>query len=292
GTVTLYGVSPEYTFSEPGIYEISMNVTDASGNWAKTIMVLTVNDVTSPFGELSNLVVDEDVIVLLNGSLLSDNVGIANWSWSLGSEKWYGVSREIAFSDPGVYNITLTVKDAAGNWKLGFLLVTVRDVTKPIVDAGSDQTIMEGTIVTLSGSGSDNVEIVNWTWAFNDGNGQVTLYGQNVAHNFSVPGKYTITLTVLDLAGNSESSTMKVNVEEIQEKPHDPSLGDYWWIALIVVVVLILAGIGFLFLWRRKPEEEIQEETPEEPDDPEGQPSNEDSPIPPELEPMVPVTQI
>jgi len=305
--ITLYGMDTRYTFTVPGIYTISLNVSDAAGNWNLISFVVTVLDVTLPEIHLSDIEVDENTIVLLDGSLCSDNVRIVNWTWTYDDVVFYGVSPELSFSEPGVYNISLTVKDGAGNEAWHYLMVTVRDITKPSVSAGSDQTVIEGTIVTLTGTGSDNVGIVNWTWTFNDGNGQISLYGQDVVHNFSIPGNYTLILTVLDNAGNSGSSTMWVNVSAIPEKPDDPvekpdndkntgskddpSLGDYWWIALIVVVVLILSGIGFFFLRGRKPEEGIPEETPADPEtleDPEGPPRDEDSPIPPEVEEAVP----
>jgi PKD repeat protein len=45
---TLTGDKPAYMFSNPGVYTITLNVTDAAGNWATDTVVITVLDVTNP----------------------------------------------------------------------------------------------------------------------------------------------------------------------------------------------------------------------------------------------------
>lgn len=104
--------------------------------------------------------------------------------------------------------------DSAGNWNstaVKDVIITDNDV--PVADAGLNQTVAEGTIVIFNGSGStDNIGVVNYTWTFNDGSQDVTLYGATPAHNFTVVGNYTVTLTVQDSAGNSNTDTMVVTV--------------------------------------------------------------------------------
>jgi len=39
---TLTGVNPTYTFHTPGVYVVTLNVTDASGNWATDTVTITV----------------------------------------------------------------------------------------------------------------------------------------------------------------------------------------------------------------------------------------------------------
>jgi len=109
----------------------------------------------------------------------------------------------------------LNVSDAAGNWDTDTVVITVLDVTSPVADAGSDQTVDEDTLVTFDGSGSaDNVGVVGWTWTFTDGTLQ-TLTGVNPTYTFATPGTYTVTLTVSDAAGNSETDEVVIIVLDV-----------------------------------------------------------------------------
>jgi len=104
--------------------------------------------------------------------------------------------------------------DSAGNWNSTAVKnEIINDNDNPVADAGSDQTVCEGTIVTFDGFNStDNIGIVNYTWAFNDGSQDIILYGANPFHNFTIIGNYTVSLTVQDSADNSDTDTMVVTV--------------------------------------------------------------------------------
>jgi hypothetical protein len=76
-----------------------------------------------------------------------------------------------------------------------------------IANAGSDQTVLEGTIITLNGSDSNESSNIgntaNYLWRQTDGP-SITLYGNKTAHpNFVAPNyptdtKYTFALEVFE----------------------------------------------------------------------------------------------
>jgi hypothetical protein len=76
-----------------------------------------------------------------------------------------------------------------------------------IANAGSDQTVLEGTIITLNGSDSNKSSNIgntaNYLWRQTDGP-SITLYGNKTAHpNFVAPNyptdtKYTFALEVFE----------------------------------------------------------------------------------------------
>ncbi len=76
-----------------------------------------------------------------------------------------------------------------------------------IANAGSDQTVLEGTIITLNGSDSNKSRNIgntaNYLWRQTDGP-SITLYGNKTAHpNFVAPNyptdtKYTFALEVFE----------------------------------------------------------------------------------------------
>jgi PKD repeat protein len=295
--VILYGRTPDYVFAQPGSYDIILNVTDTSGNWHRDMFNVIVRDITDPIIILPPLLVDEDKVLILDGSNCSDNVGIVNWTWSFKVGEMnivlYGVSPSYKFEDPGIYNVSLTVKDAAGLSSSGYFLINVKDVTKPEIDAGSNQTVDEGTQVTLEGSGSDNVGIVNWTWTFNAGSGPVNLYGKTISYNFTVPGNYTITLTCMDTAGNTAEDSLIISVQKkpvIKDDPEDKGSILPIIIGVVLLMLIIIGIVLFLLLKSKKgyspAESEDVHATPEEmaersPSDEGGiAPSKENLPVP------------
>ena len=162
--------------------------------------------------------VDEGAQVIFDGSASTDNIGIVSHTWTFhdgtGDVTLYGVAPGHTFTVPGMYIVTLTVTDVAGRNDTDSLTVIV-DSTPPTAQAGSDQTVDEGAQVTFDGSAStDDVGIVNYTWTFHDGIADRTRYGVAPSHTFTVPGTYTVTLTVTDTAGHPDTDTMVVTVTE------------------------------------------------------------------------------
>ena len=220
-TILLYGMITQFTFETPGTYVVTLNVSDAWGNWATDNLTVYVLDVTPPTAEAgADIEVDEGSKVVLDGSRSHDNVGVVNWTWSFayGGEEivLYGEKVEFIFDIPGTYHVTLNVSDTAGNWGTDVITVTVRDITPPVANAGGDVIVDEGTKVTLNGSGSrDNVGVVNWTWSFAYGGKEIVLYGEKVEFVFDIPGTYHVTLNVSDTAGNWGTDVITVTVNDI-----------------------------------------------------------------------------
>lgn len=220
GVITLYGPTVQHTFILPGVYVITLNVTDVSGNWATDSKYLTVVDTTDPVAVGGpDQSVDEDTEVLFNGSSSSDNVGIVNYTWTFiegtRTTVLYGPVPSFVFATPGVYSVRFKVTDAAGNAETDMLTVTVRDVTVPTAVAGPDQKVYQGTNVRFDALASrDNLEIVNYTWRFGDGVSQVAAYTPTLYHVFAVPGVYTATLTVRDAAAHYAQDSFNITVLE------------------------------------------------------------------------------
>jgi len=214
---TLSGVGPTYTFYTPDVYTVTLNVSDAAGNWDIDTVVITVVDVTLPVADAgSDQTVDEDTLVTFDGSGSTDNVGIASYTWTfvdVTPQTLTGVNPTYTFQTPGIYTVTLNVTDAAGNWDTDTVVITVLDVTSPVADAGSDQRVYEGTEVAFDGSGStDNVDIVSYVWNFGD---ETTGTGVTTTHTYTEPGIYTVTLNVTDARGNWDTDDVVITVLEV-----------------------------------------------------------------------------
>ncbi len=240
--VMLTGAVVEYNFTTSGDHTVELVVVDGAGHMSNDTMVVEVLGDGAPIADAGpDQEVSEDTVVYFDGTGSTDDVGIENYTWTIVelSLEMYGAMPEYTFSAPGVYNVVLVVRDTAGHSSApDGMIVTVNDATPPTADAGSDQTMMGGELVTLDGTGSfDEVGVVNWTWTFMYEGSPVVLWGSVVDFTFWVEGVYDITLNVTDAAGNWATDDVQITISGMI--PEFPAL------------VLPVTGVLFVLLYAR-----------------------------------------
>jgi len=241
------GTKLVHTFAQPGRFAIDVRVVDLSGLSAFDGINITVNDITNPVADPGpSRTRDEDQEIIFNASLSTDNVGIKSYIWNFGDSADNFDGKEIphVFRDPGIYNVTLNVTDAAGNANSSRIQVTVRDATAPVAEIVVNRTaILKGDSVSFDGTRStDNVGIVQYRWNFDDGT-QAT--GDKVEHKFRKAGKFNVSIVVTDAQGHSDSRSILINVRE-------PQTAQVNTIALAaIIIVVFIAGIVTVYAYRR-----------------------------------------
>jgi PKD repeat protein len=84
------------------------------------------------------------------------------------------------------------------------------DDQPPVAEAGDDQTVTANMDATFDATASsDNIGIVEYHWDFGDG---TTETGATCTHRYTTAGSYTVTLTVIDAAEQSDVDTLQVTV--------------------------------------------------------------------------------
>ena len=159
------------------------------------------------FTESASIVYTGEVIDFdASGSYDTDGY-IVSYSWDFGDGNTdSGVTVSHSYVDDGEYNVILRVVDddgAAGSKTASILVknrppVAVLDTSSAILD--------KEEIVTFNASGSYDPDgyIVDYSWDFGDGN---TATGVTVSHSYPAIGTYTVTLTVTDNDGATDSIT-------------------------------------------------------------------------------------
>jgi PKD repeat protein len=224
--VVRYGVAPTFTFSQGGVYDVTLVVRDTGGLVDVDDVQITVN--LAPVARAGS---DQDVnvgaTVTFNASATTDDMDSLlslNFTWSFtysGTPRnLWGVSLSFAFAETGSYNVTLTVTDSNGLASTDALLVSVNG--PPTASAGLNQTVVAGTVVTFNGSSSNDdggASALNYTWNTTVGGNIVLLYTDHPTFSFVTAGIYTVTLTVMDAGGLTATDTMVVTVTPTNTAP-------------------------------------------------------------------------
>jgi PKD repeat protein len=123
----LTGIKPTYIFNTPAKYLVTLNVTDAIGNWNASSVPITVLDITPPIANAGqNQTILQGATVTFDASKSNDNEGIVLYSWDFGEgTSQTGVTVTHTYSNPGTYAVALTVKDAAGNTSAAKITINV-----------------------------------------------------------------------------------------------------------------------------------------------------------------------
>ena len=205
-----------------------------------TVNVLFVND--PPVANAgSDQNVDEETTVTLDGSNSSDpDDGIKSYQWKQVGGPSVTLSNpqaaQTTFLAPNVsedgksLTFELTVTDVGGLKAADTTTVNVTgDNDPPVADAGPNQTVDEGSAVTLNGSNSfdpDFEDTITYKWIQTGGKPTVKLNGANTATpgftapNVGVDGtSLTFELTVTDLGGSEDSDTIVINISFVNQPP-------------------------------------------------------------------------
>ena len=185
-----------------GTSTVEFTATDVNGNTSTCTFTVTVQDTELPVAVCQDITIQLDALGAASitaadidgGS--SDNCGVASISAS---------QTDFDCSDVGDNNITLTVTDVNGNTSTCVAVVTVEDVTAPVV-ACTDITVIldvNGT-VTINGTDIDG--------GSSDACGIATYELDIDTFDCSNVGDNPVTLTVTDVNGNSASCTATVTV--------------------------------------------------------------------------------
>jgi hypothetical protein len=167
--------------------------------------------------------------VTLDASDSYDDSGeIAEYTWtfwdSVMEVKLYGETVHYNFQSTGEYYVDLEVRDPYFNFAQDSMRVNVissgTDWESPFANSGGDHNIQAGDTVNFDASmSSDDVGIVNYTWAINyqwygdGGNIFVTaMYGVSPDFTFVAAGTYEVNMCVRDASGNTGYAWSQVTV--------------------------------------------------------------------------------
>ena len=231
------GKTTSHTYATGGTYTVTLTVSDANGSSSKSSTV-TVSAAQPPVASFTWNCVGQayPTQCAFDASASSDAVGIVSYAWIWGngtSETKTVPLAKKTYGSTGVYSVTLTVKNGAGLTSSVTQQVTVGAVanqppTASISAPTSGTSVVQGTSVTFTGSGSDPEDgaltgaSLVWTSSVNGSIGT----GTSFANSTLSVGTHTITLTATDSKGATGTASITLTVTA---PPPPPPVANFTW---------------------------------------------------------------
>jgi len=214
-----------------------LTVTDNDGAAATDTINITINPINvAPITNAgSDQTVNEGTTVALTGSGTDSDGTLASYSWIQTDGSNVTVTNadtaSASFDAPSTLEqltltFQLTVTDNEGATSTDTIDIMVEPVNvAPIVHAGSDQTVNEGTTVALTGSGTDSDgALASYSWIQTDGSNVTVNNADTTSASFDAPSTLeqltlTFQLTVTDNEGATSTDTIDIMVEPVNVAP-------------------------------------------------------------------------
>jgi len=209
---------PIHEYTQDGIYTISLTVTDADGdNDTETkIDYITVLDIgpTADFSA-SPLSGDEPLTVIFTDNSTSYD-GFSSWLWNFGDGQNSTEKDPIhEYTQDGIYTVFVTVTDADGDedteTKIDYITVLNIGPTAGFSVSPGVEGLAGITTFAFMDTTSGGQAPYTYAWDFeNDGTVDSTV--TDPTQMYTTSGTYTVSLTVTDDLGNSDTTTTQITV--------------------------------------------------------------------------------
>jgi PKD repeat protein len=214
---TATGQTVSHTFDDDGSYDVTVTTTDDDGATGSRTQAVQVRNV-GPTAAVSFAPTSPDTsdTIAFDGSGSSDPDGsITSYAWDFGDGTTAtGSDPSHSYGDDGSYAVTLTVTDDDGVTDIATTTLTVanRGPTASLTTSPSDPDTTDDVTFDAGGSSDPDGSITSYQWDFGDG---TTGTGQSTTHSFADNGSYTVSLTVTDDDGATDSTATTVQVDNV-----------------------------------------------------------------------------
>lgn len=267
-------LSTQNTFSSSslsiGTHIIYFKVKDNDGDWSseKTVsLIVNPSENQIPLAFIDSIIPNPSEVgkkVYFIGHGTDDGV-ITGWKWfsNIDGEMSNKKTFETINLSIGTHTIFFQVMDNNNEWsERDTEIITIYNGTfvptpyKPVANAGGPYSSSVNEEILFDGSSSyDDGIIVDFNWDFGDGN---TGKGESKLYSYSIPGNYSIILTVTDEDGNISTDTTYVNIihsvnnEGEIEGSSGIEINVPFPIMIAIEIFCIITIIVFFFLWLKR----------------------------------------
>jgi len=216
---------PNHSFSDDGIYTITLTIIDDDGGVGVDTSIITVLNVEPQVNAGTDKMTNEGSKVEFLGTFsdqgLSDDHTIV-WDFGDGYSASGCLNVSHKFNDNGNYTVTLTVTDDDGGIGTDSIIALIMNV-EPKAVAGLDLFEDESLESTFTGNftdpGSSDVHSYEWDFDYDGMSFDVDAEGLNVSHTWYDDFNGIVALRVTDDDGGSGIDTCNVTILNVAPKP-------------------------------------------------------------------------
>ncbi len=191
----------EHIWRQDGLQPVTLTVTDAEGDTARTAISVTVQNVapsdlqvSQPFGG------DEGQVLTFTASASDPGDDVLQFTWYFGDAAFpsFGSSVQHAYADDGVYEVSVTVDDGDGGLDELEFGINIANVAPSFSTFQVPTSLAEGEAGLFLALGTDpgTNDDDDVTWDLGDGSGP--LIASEVRHSYAAEGVYAVTATLDD----------------------------------------------------------------------------------------------
>ncbi len=235
------GVTTGHMYEDDGAYIVALTVTDNDGATATVTSTKTVlNRIpVALFTENATTVFTGEVIRFDAFSSYDPDGYIISYLWDFGDGNTaVGIVVNHGYEDDDVYTVTLTVIDDDGATESTGTIKTVSNRSPEALFIENATIVKEGEVIHFDASGSYDVDgnIASYFWDFGDGTNAIDMI---VDHAYAENGNFTVTLTVTDDDGATDSTAATKTVKPLEG----------WPLALLAAIGLGVASLTATILY-------------------------------------------
>jgi PKD repeat protein len=203
-----------HKYNLPNNYQVTLTVHTSNG--CENSKTIGVTIYASPIADFTfENSCQGEAVQFTNTTQLNNGSSISNYSWNFG-DPTTGINNTSILENPihifsgaDLYQVLLKTTNANGCWDTVTKNVNVK--AKPAVAFVYDSICQGYPITFYPDSTVMNLQaITTFDWNFGDGTPNIQI--QSPSHVYANPGNYTVTLTVVDTAGCSNSFSKEVTV--------------------------------------------------------------------------------
>jgi PKD repeat protein len=213
---------PAHVYTSPGVYTVSLEVTNPDGgNTRMKTDYIMVSSLSPPSANFTGRPTCGKAPLAVTFSDMSTGIP-ATWTWDFGDGTTTTERNPShTFTAAGKYTISLTVTNAGGsNTSTRKDYVTVSGQARPPVANFNAKPTYGKAPLSVKFIDTSSNSPTRWNWNFGDGTSSTE---QHPEHIYTIPGKYTVSLSAINSAG----STMKTRAKYITVKQISPPTANF-----------------------------------------------------------------
>ncbi len=201
-------------YSQRGRYNVTVTARDTRGNTASFSTHFNVTFFPTANFSYSPAVPTSQETITFNDTSTDSDGDITAWNWSFGDGNTSTVQQpRHSYSADGTYTVTLTVWDDDGATASIAKDIEIQNVppTANFTYTPVQPTDLDAVAFNASAS-TDDGDITGYTWSFGDNE---SGNGMTASHIYPDDGTYTVTLTVTDDDGATDSCSRNVTIDNV-----------------------------------------------------------------------------